>query len=286
METMISMVNALEVSKPKNEKEKNPVQQPCFICSSTRHSTKACPDGRHEDDDDGYEEAHYVNQQINYAQNSNPITRNYEPPQRRMANDSNFTPRPQGQNSYQGSQGSTQNSQYSQGNSQRPYQAKSPMNDQGNSHHQGQASSNPQDKPMMAMMAQMLESQKETNKKMEELVAENKRLAKENSHMKQIGKLPSQPDVNFTEHCNAIFLEDEEPSLMDVNAITLKSGRVLTTPQRKPSDNDKEIEAKVANENSEVELQAPMEEKEKEEEPILMRKYVPVIPFPQRLKKS
>ncbi|CAM8926288.1 unnamed protein product [Rhodiola kirilowii] len=103
METMISMVNALEVSKPKNEKEKNPVQQPCFICSSTRHSTKACPDGRHEDDDDGYEEAHYVNQQRNYAQNSNPITRNYEPPQRRMANDSNFTPRPQGQNYYQGS---------------------------------------------------------------------------------------------------------------------------------------------------------------------------------------
>ncbi|CAM8928960.1 unnamed protein product [Rhodiola kirilowii] len=292
METMISMVNALEVSKPKNEKEKIPVQQPCFICSSTMHSTKACPDGRHEDDNDGYEEAHCVNQQRNYAQNSNPITRNYEPPQRRMANDSNFTPRPQGQNSYQGSyqrqgygsnqnqgqnsystqgQGSTQNSQYSQGNSQRPYQAKSPMNDQGNSHHQGQASSNPQDNPMMAMMAQMLESQKETNKMMEELVAENKRLAKENAHMKQIGKLPSQPDVNSLEH---------------VDAIMLKSGKVLPTPQGKSNFNSKEVDEEVANENAEVELQAPTGEEEKEEEPILMRKYVPVIPFPQRLKKS
>ncbi|CAM8959565.1 unnamed protein product [Rhodiola kirilowii] len=231
MENMISMVNALEVAKPKNEREKNPVQPPCFLCSSTRHSTKACPDGRHEDDDDGYEEAHYVNQQRNYAQNSNPITRNYEPPQRRMANDSNFTPRPQGQNSYQGS--------YQR---QGPYQAKSPMNDQGNSHHQGQASSNPQDNPMIAMLAQMLESQKETNKKMEELVAENKRLAKENAHMKQIGKLPSQPDVNSLEH---------------VDAITLKSGKVLPTPQGKSNLNSKEVDEEVANENAEVELQAP-----------------------------
>ncbi|CAM8890497.1 unnamed protein product [Rhodiola kirilowii] len=265
MEGMISMVNSLEVSKPRNEKEKNPVQQPCFICSSTRHSTKACPDGRYEDDDDGYEEAHYVNQQRNYAQNSSPITRNYKPPQRRMSNDSGFPPKPQGQNNHQGNyqrqgygsnqnqgqnsystqgQNSNQSSQYSQGN----YQAKSPMNDQGNSHQLGQASSNTQDNPMMAMMAQMLENQKE-----------------------QLGKLPSQPDVNSTEH---------------INAITLKSGKVLPTPQGKSSPNDKEIEAEVANEKSEVELQAPTEEEKKEEEPVLMRKYVPMVPFSQRLNKS
>ncbi|CAM8948467.1 unnamed protein product [Rhodiola kirilowii] len=209
-----------------------------------------------------------------------------------MANDSNFTPKPQGQNNYQGNyqrqgygsnqnqgqnsystqgQGSTQNSQYSQGNSQRPYQAKSPMNDQGNSHQQGQASSNAQDNPIMAMMAQMLESQKETNKKMEELVAENKRLAKENAHMKQIGKLPSQLDVNSLEH---------------IDAITLKSGKVLPTAQGKSNLNDKEMEEGVANENSKVELRTPMEEDKKEEEPVLMRKYVPMVPFPQRLNKS
>ncbi|CAM8916514.1 unnamed protein product [Rhodiola kirilowii] len=62
MEGMISMVNALEVSKPKNDKEKNLIQQPCFLCSSTKHSTKACPDGKYKDDDDVCEEAHYVNQ--------------------------------------------------------------------------------------------------------------------------------------------------------------------------------------------------------------------------------
>ncbi|CAM8950779.1 unnamed protein product [Rhodiola kirilowii] len=124
---------------------------------------------------------------------------------------------------------------------------------------------------MIAMMAQMLESQKETNKKMEELVAENKRLAKENAHMKQIGKLPSQPDVNSLEH---------------VDAITLKSGKVLPTPQGKSNLNSKKVDEEVANENAEVELQAPTGEEKKEGEPILMRKYVPVIPFPQRLKKS
>ncbi|CAM8983909.1 unnamed protein product [Rhodiola kirilowii] len=207
-----------------------------------------------------------------------------------MSNDSNFPPKPQGQNNFQGNyqrqgygsnqnqgqnsysnqgQSSNQNSQYSQGNYQMPYQAKSNMNDQGNS------SSNSQDNSMMSMMAQMLESNKESNMKMEakmdELMAENKRLAKENAHMKQIGKLPSQPDVNSLEH---------------VEAITLKSGKVLPTPQGKSSLNDKEMEGGVAKENLEVEPQAPTEEEKKEEEPILMRKYVPMIPFPQRLNKS
>ncbi|CAM8937488.1 unnamed protein product [Rhodiola kirilowii] len=227
-----------------------------------RHSTKACPDGRYEDDDDGYEEAHYVNQQRNYAQNPSPVTRNYEPPQRRTSNDSNFPPKPQGQNNYQG-------------NYQRPYQTKPPMNDQGTSHQQGQVSSNTQDNTMMSMMAQMLENQKETNKRMEQLEAHNKMLenqvAQQAVALKQYGKLPSQPDVNSTEHCNAIFLEDEEPSLVHINAITLKSGRVFPTPQGKLNSNDKEIEARVANENSEVELQTPPEEKKKEEEPALMR---------------
>ncbi|CAM8965560.1 unnamed protein product [Rhodiola kirilowii] len=89
--------------------------------------------------------------------------------------------------------------------------------------------------------------------------------------LKQFGKLPSQPDVNSTKH---------------INSIPLKSGRVLPTPQENPNPNDKEIEAEVANKNSEVELQAPTEEEKKEEEPVLTRKYVPKIPFPQRLNKS
>ncbi|CAM8930798.1 unnamed protein product [Rhodiola kirilowii] len=305
VENMISMVNCVEATKAKADKDKIPAQQACFLCASTRHTTKNCPEGKYEDDDDGYEEAHFVNQQRNYNQNANPTTRTYEPPQRRISNDSNFTSRPQGQGNYQSNyqgnnqrqaygsssnhnqgqnsysnqgqnstsnqgQGSNQNSQYSQGNYQKPYQAKSNMNEQGNS------SSNSQDNPMMAMMAQILESNKESNRKMEakmdEVVAENKRLAREVAQMKQIGKLPSQPDVNYIEH---------------VEAITLKSGKVLLTPQGKPSLKGKEVEEENAKESSEEEPQAPIEEEKKEhEEPILMRKYVPMVPFPQRLNKS
>ncbi|CAM8978013.1 unnamed protein product [Rhodiola kirilowii] len=312
MDGMISMVNALEVSKPKNDKGKNS----CFICSSMEHTTNACPDGRYEDDEDGYGEAHYVNQQMNYAPNPIPPTRNFEPPQRRMFDNPGFPSKPQGQSNYQGNyqrqgygsnqiqgqnsysnqsqgfnQNQGQNSQYSnQGNYQRPYQAKPPINNQGTSHQQGQVSSNTQDNAMMSMMAQMLENQKETKKRMEQLEAHNKMLenqvAQQAVSLKHFGKLPSQPDVNSTEHCNAIFLEGEKPSLMHVNVVTLKSGRVLPTPQGKPTHNDKEIEAEVANENSEVEPQVPTEEEKKEEEPVLTRHYVPRIPFPQRLNKS
>ncbi|CAM8942179.1 unnamed protein product [Rhodiola kirilowii] len=304
VENMVCQANSVEATKAKAEKERVSAQQSCFLCASTRHTTKNCPEGKYEDDDDGYEEAHFVNQQRNYNQNSNPTTRTYEPPQRRISNDSNFTSRPQGQGNYQSNyqgnnqrqaygsssnhnqgqnsysnqgqnstsnqgQGSNQNSQYSQGNYQKPYQAKSNMNEQGNS------SSNSQDNPMMAMMAQILESNKESNRKMEakmdEVVAENKRLAREVAQIKQIGKLPSQPDVNYIEH---------------VEAITLKSGKVLLTPQAKPSLKDKEVEGESAKENSEEEPQAPIEEEKKHEEPILMRKYVPMVPFPQRLNKS
>ncbi|CAM8983494.1 unnamed protein product [Rhodiola kirilowii] len=246
------MVNALDVSKPENDKRKNPIQQPCFLCSSTKHTTGACPDGKYEDDEDVCEETHYVNQHWNYAPNLSPPTRNYEPPQRRMSNNPDFPSKPQGQNE----KGVTKDKGMAptkirgkilniptKGTIKGPYQAKPPMNDQGTSHQQGRASSNTQDNAMMSMMAQMLENQKETNKRMEQLEAHNK------------------------------MLENQ-------------SGRVLPTPQGKPSPNDKEIEAEVANKNSEVELQAPTEEEKKEEEPVLTRHYVPRIPFPQRLNKS
>ncbi|CAM8925982.1 unnamed protein product [Rhodiola kirilowii] len=288
MDSMISMVNALDVSKPENDKGKNPSQQSCFLCSSTKHSTKACPDGKYEDDEDVCEETHYVNQQRNYAPNPSPPTRNYEPPQRRMFDNPGFPSKPQGQNNYQGNyqrqgyssnQNQGQNSQYSnQGNYQRT------------SHQQGQASSNTQSNSMMSMMAQMLQNQKETDKRMEQLEAHNKMLENQAAQnavaLKHFGKLPSLPDVNFTEHCNAIFLEGEKPSLMHVNAVTLKSGRFLPTPQGKPRPKDKEIEAEVANDNSEVELQAPTEEEKKGEESVLTRHHVTKIPFPQRLNKS
>ncbi|CAM8878117.1 unnamed protein product [Rhodiola kirilowii] len=306
VENMVCQANSVEATKAKAEKERVSAHQSCFLCSSTRHSTKNCPEGKYEEDDDGYEEAHFVNQQRNYNQNASPTARTYEPPQKRMSNDSNFTSRPQGQNShsnqgnYQGNyqrqgygsssnqnqgqnsysnqgqnsylnqgQGSNQNSQYSQGNYQRPYQAKSNMNDQGNS------SSSTQDNTMMSMMAQMLEGQKETNKRMEQLEAHNKMLdnqvAQQAVALKQMGKLPSQPDVNSIEH---------------VEAITLKSGKVLPTPQGKSSSNGKEVEVENAKGNSEEEPQAPIEEEKEHEEPILMRKYVPMVPFPQRLNKS
>ncbi|CAM8960548.1 unnamed protein product [Rhodiola kirilowii] len=297
VENMISMVNCVEATKAKAEREKMPTQQVCFLCASTRHTTKNCPEGRYEDDDDGYEEAHYVNQQRNYASNPNSTTRNYEPPQRRASNESNFAPKPQGQSNYQGTyqrqgygsnqnqgqasystqgQGSNQNSQYSnQGNYQRPYQAKTQMNDQGPSNSQRQAPSNNQDNTMMSMMAQMLDNQKETNKRMEQLEAHNKMLenqvAQQAVALKQMGKLPSQPDVNSIEH---------------VDAITLKSGKVLPTPQGKSSPDGKDKEGGMAKENLEDEPQAPAKEEKKDEEPILMRKYVPMVPFPQRLNKS
>ncbi|CAM8951893.1 unnamed protein product [Rhodiola kirilowii] len=261
VENMISMVNSVEATKAKAEKEKVSAQQSCFLCASTRHSTKNCPEGKYEDDDDGYEEAHFVNQQRNYNQNASPITRNYEPPQKRMSNDSNFPPRPQGQ-SYQGNY---QRQGYGSNQNQGPYQAKSNMNEQGNS------SSNSQDSSIMAMMAQMLESNKKLEARMDEIAAENKRLSKENTQLKQIGKLPSQPDVNSIEH---------------VEAITLKNGKVLPTPQGKSSLKGKEVDGEVTKENLEDEPQAPTEEEKEHVEPILTRKYVPMVPFPQRLNKS
>ncbi|CAM8913778.1 unnamed protein product [Rhodiola kirilowii] len=260
VENMVCQANSVEATKAKAEKERVSAHQSCFLCSSTRHSTKNCPEGKYEEDDDGYEEAHFVNQQRNYNQNANPTTRNYEPPQKRMSNDSNFTSRPQGQGNYQ--------SNY-QGNNPRPYQAKSNTNDQGNS------SSNSQDNPMMAMMAQMLENTKKLEAQMDEIAAKNKRLSKESAQqavaLRQIGKLPSQPDVNSIEH---------------VEAITLKSGKVLPTPQGKSSLKGKEVDGEMAKENPEVEPQTPTEEEKKHEEPALMRKYVPMVPFPQRLNKS
>ncbi|CAM8936817.1 unnamed protein product [Rhodiola kirilowii] len=42
----------------------------------------------------------------------------------------------------------------------------------------------------------------------------------------------------------------------------------------------------MAKEDLESEPQAPIEEEKEHEEPILMRKYVPMVPFPQRLNKS
>ncbi|CAM8991270.1 unnamed protein product [Rhodiola kirilowii] len=303
VENLVCQANSVEATKAKAEKERVSAQQSCFLCGSTRHSTKNCPEGRYEEDDDGYEEAHFVNQQRNYSQNTNPTPRTYEPPQKRMSNDSNYTSRPQGQNSYsnqgnyqsnyQGSnqrqgygsspnnnqgqnsysnqgQGSHQNSQNYQGNyqSQKPYQGKANMNEQGNS-------SSSQDNPMIAMMAQMLENTKKLEAKMDEIAAENKRLSKESAQqavaLRQMGKLPSQPDVNSIEH---------------VEAITLKSGKVLPTPQGKSSLRGKEVDGEMAKENPEGEPQTPTEEEKKHEEPALMRKYVPMVPFPQRLNKS
>ncbi|CAM8920170.1 unnamed protein product [Rhodiola kirilowii] len=69
-------------------------------------------------------------------------------------------------------------------------------------------------------------------------------------------------------------------------AITLKSGKVLPTPQGKSSLKGKEVDGEMAKENPEVEPQTPTEEEKKHEEPALMRKYVPMVPFPQRLNKS
>ncbi|CAM8933709.1 unnamed protein product [Rhodiola kirilowii] len=66
--------------------------------------------------------------------------------------------------------------------------------------------------------------------------------------LKQMGKLPSQPDVNSIEH---------------VEAITLKSGKVLPTPQGKSSPNDKEVEGGVAKESLGDEPQTPTEEEKK-----------------------
>ncbi|CAM8973284.1 unnamed protein product [Rhodiola kirilowii] len=266
-------------------------------------------DDQEEEQPNGYWENSW-NPSHTYTQNWNNSQRFEEehsyppypqPPQQRMPNDSSFPPRPQGQNNYQGNyqrQGYDSKpkprakllfkpraefvfksrprleskSQYSQGNYQKPYQARSNMNEQGNS------SSNSQNSSMMSMMAQLMESNKRAKRatkewkaKLDELAAENKDLLKRTTQLKQIGELPSQPDVN---------------SLERVEAITLKSGKVLPTPQGKSSLNGKEMRGGIAKESLEVEPQAPTEEEKKEEEPILMRKYVPMVPFPPKVKQK
>ncbi|CAM8994451.1 unnamed protein product [Rhodiola kirilowii] len=236
METMISMVNSVEATKPSTDKEKTSAQQPCFLCASTRHSTKNCLDGRYEDDDDGYEEAHYVNQQRNYAQNSNSITRSYEPPHRRVAND-NFPPKPQGQNSYsnQGNyQRQNQQGQSSLVQQKAPYQLRanyqyqqemSPQQPQAPTHR------NTQDQSMTDILASLVASQAKADqrmdqmlKKMDEMSTHNKMLENQiaeqaSSSTRYPGKLPSKPDFHQDEH---------------VNAITLRSGKDYEPPQSKP----------------------------------------------------
>ncbi|CAM8909002.1 unnamed protein product [Rhodiola kirilowii] len=271
MESMISMVNSVEATKPRNDKEKTSAQQSCFLCSSTRHTTKNCPDGRYEDDDDGYEEAHYVNQQRNYAPNSNPNTRSYEPPQRRMTNDSNFTPKPQGQNNYQGNyqrqgygsnqnQGqnsySTQGQSSNQGNYQKPYQAKPQMNDQGTSNPQRQAPSNTQDNAMMSMLAQVLENQKETNKKIEQLETHTKMLENQiaqqaESSTRSHGKLPAKLEHGQREHCNAV---------------TLRSGKELEDEQPKKKRVSLDLRGQASAEIEELDEEVPNPQAQKESE--------------------
>ncbi|CAM8996675.1 unnamed protein product [Rhodiola kirilowii] len=146
------------------------------------------------------------------------------------------------------------------------------MNEQGNS------PSNSQDSSMMSMMAQLMESNKESKEsnrrmeaKLDELAAENKRLAKENTQLKQIGELPSQPDVN---------------SLERVEAITLKSGKVLPTPQGKSSLNGKEMRGGIAKESLEVEPQAPTEEEEKGRRADFNEEICANGPFPSKVKQK
>ncbi|CAM8898639.1 unnamed protein product [Rhodiola kirilowii] len=104
---------------------------------------------------------------------------------------------------------------------------------------------------------------------MDEIAAENKRLSKESAQqavaLRQMGKLPSQPDVNSIEH---------------VEAITLKSGKVLPTPQGKSSLRGKEVDGEMAKENPEVEPQTPTEEEEKHEEFVeMLKKLYVTLPF-------
>ncbi|CAM8972743.1 unnamed protein product [Rhodiola kirilowii] len=77
------------------------------------------------------------------------------------------------------------------------------------------------------------------NQRLDEISAHNKMLETQiaqqaSSSTKAQGKLPSRPDYHQTEHCNAIFLEEEESSPMHINAIALKSGKVYESPKPKP----------------------------------------------------
>ncbi|CAM8947559.1 unnamed protein product [Rhodiola kirilowii] len=269
METMMSMVNSAEAIKPKADKERTSVQQSCFLCGSTRHATKNCPEGRCEDDDDGYGEAHYVNQQRNYTQNSNPITRNYEPPHRRVAND-NFPSKPQGQNSYA-----------NQGNYQRPkqqgnYQEMSPQQPQAPTHQ------NTQDKCMTNILANLVAIQAKAaqdsammfqimNQRMDEMSTHNKMLEmqiaqQDESSTKAQGKLPARAEHDKKEYCNALYIEGSfEDDFLErkehCEAVTLRSGKKLEGVAPK----------KAAKEN----------EERKEE----LKPYSPPVPFPQRLIK-
>ncbi|CAM8880686.1 unnamed protein product [Rhodiola kirilowii] len=325
MESMISMVNSVEATKPKADKERTSAQQPCFLCASTRHSTKNCPDGRYEDDDDGYEEAHFVNQQRNYAQNANPITRNYEPPQRRMSNDSNFPPRPQGQNSYsnQGNyQRQNQQGQSSQAQQKPPYQSRANYQHQQHGNYQEMNPQQPQasthqstqDKCMTDILANLVANQakaaQDSAMMFQTLQTMNQRMGEMSTHSKMLemqiaqqaesstkaqGKLPARPEHDKKEYCNALYVEGSfEDDLLErkehIEAVTLRSGKKLevVAPKKAVQMPPKPVGQARAEErefNEEVPNPPTVKAKESEERKEELKPYSPPVPFPQRLIK-
>ncbi|CAM8895531.1 unnamed protein product [Rhodiola kirilowii] len=320
MEAMISMVNSVEATKPRNDKEKTSTQQSCFLCGSTKHSTKNCPDGRYEDDDDGYEEAHYVNQQRNYAQNANPITRNYEPPQRRMANDSNFPPKPQGQNSFQGNyQRQNQQGQSSQAQQKAPYQPRENYQgyqQQGNyqgmspqqktqyqnqgQQYQAQTQSqrpyqqvDPPPQPsnelsgVEAMFAKLLANQNEIRQELNEVKQSHQRLE---IHNKMLETQIAQQADSSTRAPGKLPARLDQVNREHCNAVSLRSGKELESepPKRKKVSFDLRGQASAEIEELDEEVPNPQAQKEGEveKEKDKPRVYTPPIPFPQRLKKK
>ncbi|CAM8962357.1 unnamed protein product [Rhodiola kirilowii] len=121
------------------------------------------------------------------------------------------------------------------------------------------------------------------NQRLDEISAHNKMLETQiaqqaSSSTKAQGKLPSRPDYHQTEHCNAVFVEEEEESSpVHVDAITLKSGKVYESPKPKATRNQK---PKV---NEGDEGKNEVENPKSSEEP---PPYVPPLPFPQRQVKT
>ena len=92
------------------------------------------------------------------------------------------------------------------------------------------------------------------------------------SSQKNYGKLPSQPEINPRE---------------GVNAITLRSGKQLSTsePRKEESEKDSELE-KEEIEVSEIKPTENSKKTKEEERYVSPPAYQPPLPFPQRIQKA
>ncbi|CAM8931369.1 unnamed protein product [Rhodiola kirilowii] len=112
------------------------------------------------------------------------------------------------------------------------------------------------------------------NQRMDEMHNHNKMLETQlvqqaTSSSKQQGKLPSNLDLHPTEHCNAIFLADEEHAweeVLEIDDNDEVDEPIIEPPKATPTESGKKAPSKLFLDNPQP--------------------YIPPIPFPQRIRKK